>query len=267
MFRYGKFAYKGTTSQLKITEVPKSWFRHFYLFASVYSALALILTCGIYFFSWQQSPWLVKLLDLFASSNRKAHVSAVSSLLALFLLTMQVLRRFYETWFVSVYSNTRMNLSHYAVGFIHYFGSVTAILAESPGFIDDKGLAAIFQFKEITLGNIYGSVLFLWAFYHQYKAAVLLANLRKNEKGSIVTLQHRVPQGDWFEMVSSPHNLAEVLIYLALTFILWGSSTWPFVFLWVLSNQVETALLTHWWYLSKFKDYPTDRKAIIPYVL
>jgi len=31
--------------------------------------------------------------------------------------------------------------------------------------------------------------------------------------------------------------------------------------------QVETALLTHWWYISKFKDYPTDRKAIIPYVL
>jgi hypothetical protein len=66
-------------------------------------------------------------------------VSAVSSLLALSLLTVQAWRRFYETWFVSVYSNTRMNLSHYVVGFIHYFGSVTAILAEAPGFIDDKG--------------------------------------------------------------------------------------------------------------------------------
>lgn len=66
-------------------------------------------------------------------------VSAVSSLLALSLLTIQAWRRFYETWFVSVFSNTRMNLSHYIVGFIHYFGSVTAILAESPGFIDDKG--------------------------------------------------------------------------------------------------------------------------------
>lgn len=84
-------------------------------------------------------------------------------------------------------------------------------------------------------------MLFLWASYHQYKAAVLLANLRKDGKGSIVTLQHHVPRGDWFEMVSSPHNLAEVMIYLALTFILWGSSTWPFVFLWVLSNQVSCA--------------------------
>ena len=49
-----------------------SWFGHFYVFASVYSASALIVTCGIYFQSWQLSPWLVNLLDLFASSNRKA---------------------------------------------------------------------------------------------------------------------------------------------------------------------------------------------------
>jgi 3-oxo-5-alpha-steroid 4-dehydrogenase 3 len=85
-------------------------------------------------------------------------------------------------------------------------------------------------------------MLFLWAFYHQYKATVLLANLRKDKKGSIVTLEHQVPQGDWFELVSSPHNLAEILMYFALTFILLGSNTWPVVFLWVLSNQVSHAV-------------------------
>jgi 3-oxo-5-alpha-steroid 4-dehydrogenase 3 len=59
-----------------------------------------------------------------------------------------------------------------------------------------------------------------------------------------MTLEHKVPHGDWFELVSSPHNLAEILMYLALTFILWGSNTWPFVFLWVLSNQVSQAIDT-----------------------
>lgn len=71
--------------------------------------------------------------------NSSFSVSAVSCLLALFLLMMHVSRRCYETWFVSVFSDTRMNLSHYALGFIHYFGTVTAVLVESPGFIDDKG--------------------------------------------------------------------------------------------------------------------------------
>jgi len=31
--------------------------------------------------------------------------------------------------------------------------------------------------------------------------------------------------------------------------------------------QIETSLLTHWWYKTNFKDYPATRKAIIPYVL
>jgi len=52
---------------------------------------------------------------------------------------IHVSRRLYETWFVSAFSDTRMNLIHYAVAFIHYFGCVTTILVESPGFIDDKG--------------------------------------------------------------------------------------------------------------------------------
>lgn len=66
-------------------------------------------------------------------------VSPVSSLLALSLLTVQAWHRFYETWFVCVYSDTKMNLIHYIVGFVHYIGSVMAIVAESPGFIDNKG--------------------------------------------------------------------------------------------------------------------------------
>ncbi|PSN49004.1 Polyprenol reductase [Blattella germanica] len=215
-FRHGKFAYRGTPSPIKIIEVPKSWFRHFYVFSSIYSTCSLVLALGVYCLSWEIPSWIATSLDLLTSNNRKAHVSAMSSLLALCLLTIQSWRRFYETWFVSVFSDSRMNLSHYAVGFIHYFGAVTAVLAESPGFVDDTG---------------------------------------------------KIPQGDWFDLVSSPHNLAEILMYLAITLILWGSSTWPFVFLWVLSNQVETALLTHWWYKSSFKDYPASRKAVIPYVL
>lgn len=31
--------------------------------------------------------------------------------------------------------------------------------------------------------------------------------------------------------------------------------------------QVENALLTHWWYQGKFKEYPKRRRAIIPLIL
>ncbi|XP_066992095.2 polyprenol reductase isoform X2 [Anabrus simplex] len=238
-FRYGKFAYQGRSPRIKPIEVPKR----------------------------RPHPWLLFMLDLLASRDRKATVSGLSVLLALLLLTLQAWHRFYETWFVSVFSNGRMNLSHYLVGYIHYFGSVAAILSEAPGFISGKDDHASVQLSDLTLLNVLGCILFLYACYRQYKVGILLANLRKNEKGQVVRYDHVIPRGDWFELVSTPHLFAEILMYLALTCVLWGASTWPAVFAWVFCNQVETGLLTHWWYQSKFKSYPKERKAIIPFVL
>lgn len=50
-----------------------SWFRHFYIFASLCTTLSLILTSGMYIWSWELPHWFVMLLDLLGSSNRKAH--------------------------------------------------------------------------------------------------------------------------------------------------------------------------------------------------
>lgn len=60
-----------------------------------------------------------------------------------------------------------------------------------------------------------GIAMFLWASWHHHKAHVILANLRKNEKGSVVTLSHRIPSGDWFDLVTCPHFFAEILIYIS----------------------------------------------------
>ncbi|XP_063222729.1 polyprenol reductase [Bacillus rossius redtenbacheri] len=266
-FRYGKFAYRGKPSSLKLIEVPKRWFKHFYVFGAVYTTLAMATAFYVYFLSGTSPSYLSALLDLLTSRDRKASGSAESCFLALCLLTIHTWHRLYETWCVSIFSESRINIAHYVVGYLHYFGSVSAILAESPGFTNTKDLNATFRLKDITSLDIYGCALFLWACYHQYKCAVILANLRKNHKGEVVTYEHRIPHGDWFELVSSPHLLSEVLMYLALALVLRGSHTWLFVFLWVFCNQVESALLAHWWYLSNFKDYPKQRRAILPYIL
>lgn len=56
-------------------------------------------------------------------------------MLAIVLLTIQVVRRFYDTHFVSVFGeNSKMDLTHYFVGFTHYTGCVAAILGEAPVF-------------------------------------------------------------------------------------------------------------------------------------
>lgn len=61
--------------------------------------------------------------------------------------------------------------------------------------------------------------------------------------------------------------LFEILIYVALGIILQTNSTWIYVMIWVLSNQVENAWLSHKWYQSTFSDYPKSRKAIFPLIL
>lgn len=60
-------------------------------------------------------------------------VSAISAFIAVALLTLQSWRRFYETFYVSIFSSSNINVAHYAIGYIHYFGAMAAILVEAPG--------------------------------------------------------------------------------------------------------------------------------------
>ncbi|KAF2900043.1 hypothetical protein ILUMI_06147 [Ignelater luminosus] len=264
-FRYGKFAYKGKTTRLKPVEVPKAWFRHFYVYSSILTIATLILAIAVLIFNVSVPRKILNILDAAGGTNRKATVTSVSALLALTLLTIQCCRRMYDTHFVSVFGKTsRMNLSHYLIGFIHYTGAVFAILVEAPRFSRSYGV--VFRWIDLTYIDVVAALFFLWANWHQYKATVILANLRKDKKGSIITDVHKLPCGDWFEYVSSPHLLAEILMYFALTVILRNNVTWLYIFAWVLSNQVETALLSHWWYKETFSDFPKQRRAIIPFI-
>ncbi|GLG97190.1 Polyprenol reductase [Gryllus bimaculatus] len=266
-FRYGKCAYQGKSSFfIKPIEVPKRWFGHFYIFAAIFTTLAAIVVCNVYIFGAKLEPWLLICLDLLAS-GRNASVSAVSTITALLLLTVQAWHRFHETLFVSVFSDVKMNIVHYLVGYIHYFGSVAAILAESHGFIYLEETVPQIALKDVSFLNVSGCILFLWACYQQSKMGFILANLRKNNKGEVISVKHKIPHGDMFEYVSSPHLLCEILMYLGLTFVMWGASIWPWVFFWVLTNQVESALLTHQWYKTTFSNYPSQRKAIFPFIV
>ena len=52
-------------------------------------------------------------------------------------LTRSLVGRFYEHLFVHVPSDTRMNVTHYIAGILHYVLGVAAVLGEAPGFVLD----------------------------------------------------------------------------------------------------------------------------------
>lgn len=124
------------------------------------------------------------------------------------------------------------------------------------------------KFEFITASHLIGIALFAWASYVQFDSHRILANLRKDKSGRVVTTKHTIPAGKWFDLVSCPHYMAEILIYLALTIVLSGKSfTWWLVFLFVVTNQIAMGKFNHSWYLRNFKNYPRYRRAIIPYLV
>ncbi|KAK3924907.1 Polyprenol reductase [Frankliniella fusca] len=268
-YRFGKFSYEGKKDAL-VLEVPKRWFSHFYVFAALYSMMCLVFTLKVYVFGGAPPTKFIQLLNILATEKRTFTVSSLATLIGLTLMTAQCMRRFYETWFISVFSDAKMNFSHYIVGFLHYFGAINAILVEAPGFTSHTGVSSLvlrLNFSELHYYHYLAIVSFVWAFVHQYRAAIILADLRRDTTGKVVSQAYRLPEGDLFNLVSSPHMLCEVVMYFSLLNILWGSSVFPYVTVWVLSNQVENALLTHWWYQEKFKEYPRERRAIFPFIL
>lgn len=84
--------------------------------------------------------------------------------------------------------------------------------------------------------------------------------------GNHSTSLYSIPQGDWFELVSSPHYLAEVLIYASLVLFTGGHNHGFFlVLVFTILVLLLSARQTHHWYLSKFENYP-KRHVMFPWM-
>uniref|UniRef100_A0A1I8QF35 Polyprenal reductase n=1 Tax=Stomoxys calcitrans TaxID=35570 RepID=A0A1I8QF35_STOCA len=270
-FRYGKHKHIGSKDALvSMIEIPKSWFSHFYVFAFSWALWALYLVLKGIIMHTTAPDYVIQFLDLVGGGTeaRKVLIDSNTALIAAVLMTLQCARRFYETNFVQIFSKkSKINLSHYIVGYLHYFGAILALLLNTEGFVKGS-MPSTFSFRKITLFQYACLFLFHFSWSQQYKSNMILVNLRKDAKtGKVETEKHLLPTGGFFNIVSSPHMLFEVLMYAALLGIMANSFTWKLIVIWVCSNQLMNALLTHKWYKENFKNYPKHRKALIPFIL
>jgi hypothetical protein len=81
--------------------------------------------------------------------------------------------------------------------------------------------------------------------------------------------RYGLPTGDWFDYVSSPHYLAEILIYVAFVMMTGGRVVCLWLILgFVVANLTRSALQTHRWYTDLFpSSLPKHRRALFPHVL
>ena len=93
--------------------------------------------------------------------------------------------------------------------------------------------------------------IFALAWKRQLEAHKIFAEIKKRKNNTV----HAVPHGDWFQYVSCPHYLAEILMYLSLAIIVGTKhKTGWLIFTWVLINQVIAGLMSHRWYKKTFRN-------------
>jgi len=89
----------------------------------------------------------------------------------------------------------------------------------------------------------------------------ILRNLRRPGE-----TEFKIPQGGLFRWISCPNYLGEMLEWCG-----WAIATWSLpglaFFVWTVANLLPRTLSHHRWYRQTFRDYPNERRAIIPFVL
>lgn len=251
---------------VQVISVPKRWFWHFYLLGS-FCVMFWLLFCGAVSHGMTSpSKTLRNVLRLLTSVKPQYNWS--TTVLALCLVLLHVVRRLWETLCISVYSDTTMNIFHYIVGLIHYTILPLTIVCESQGFAEGK-YSHTFSARLISPWQWFGTALFLICNREQHRISRNIAALRRAPDGSglVFNYSYGICYGGWFEYVSCPHFLFEIGIYLSLWMVLWRAYAFRFLVIFVVVNQLFAGQITHRWYQRTFSAYPSDRRAVVPYML
>ena len=214
--------------------VPKRYFLHFY-FTGLFS------TAVLYTYS-------------------KYHEGSNQNNLAIALLIMHLARRCWECLFVHAWRPTsRMHLAGYVLGIMHY------VLL--PMVFVDPGCDGVqFHYTSDLRTAILGTCICLWAQYQQYRHHCLLAGLRSVN----CRKDYMIPTEGWFRLISCPHYLAEIIIYISFDMVLHSRNRdrrSGALAVWVATNLSVSAIRSHDWYLLQFPEYASlRRKAIFPFL-
>lgn len=290
LYVYGKSlnTFKRKSNLWKLFLVPKSFFLHFYVLATLLFLSSLAITIIYYLPNSQVHNYTKTILnettnaiesvcpkcnDLIRAEDlvQSKSVESISALVfTLIMMLFQTSRRLYESLFISVHSKqSKINLFHYVFGHLFYMG----VAASTIGPIlwsqtNDKITFTALLDGLITRSRAVLFVLFVYAGLYQQKMHKILGDLRKDKWGVVITEKHFVPSGSLFEFVSCPHFLCEVILYLLIVALQKFENTyWNMIFVLVLTTQTINAINDHRWYKSTYRDYPKHKKAIFPYLL
>jgi len=107
---------------------------------------------------------------------------------------------------------------------------------------------------------ICGILIFFTGFFINQQSDTILINLRK-EGGR----EYKIPFGGLFKYISCPNHFGEIIEWLGFAILTCSFAGFSFA-LWTVCNLIPRSIKHHNWYINKFNEYPTNRKAIIPFL-
>jgi 3-oxo-5-alpha-steroid 4-dehydrogenase 1 len=132
------------------------------------------------------------------------------------------------------------------------------------GFSNGYGIFHLNSYNSLWLLTwqfISGIIIFLTGFIINKTADRKLRCLRKNNPQEYV-----IPHGWLFNYISSPHYFGEIIEWAGWAIMTWSLPGLAFS-VFTFANLFPRAVASHQWYKSHFTDYPSDRKAIIPFFI
>jgi hypothetical protein len=106
-----------------------------------------------------------------------------------------------------------------------------------------------------------GFFLFIAGFVINKIADDKLRRMRKNSPQEYV-----IPSGWLFNYISSPHYFGEIIEWAGWAVMTWSLPGLAFA-VFTFANLFPRAWASHLWYKKNFSDYPSKRKAVIPFLI
>ena len=129
------------------------------------------------------------------------------------------------------------------------------------GCVISLGLQALPATAPLAAPSLLGLLLFLGGAWINIRADNTLLALRtRHDQG------YHIPRGGAFEWVSCPNFSGEILQWCGFALLCWNLPALAFA-VWTAANLIPRALAHHRWYRKTFVDYPSRRKALIPFLL
>jgi 3-oxo-5-alpha-steroid 4-dehydrogenase 1 len=107
---------------------------------------------------------------------------------------------------------------------------------------------------------VIGALMMGTGFVVNFRSDEILRSLRApGESG------YRIPRGELYEYVSCPNYLGEIVEWTGWAILTWSVAGASFA-VWTAANLAPRAWTHHRWYKAEFADYPTSRRALIPFL-